>query len=456
MDSVVDFLNSNESTISAIVSLLTLSAAVWGAIQLAVLPLLGATFRSSDDDTAATALRPVNLFSALLNRGLDPLAELEEQIAVRTLNLSLLLMAGFSLIWLVATLISPTTVMLTIINFIVFSLAVSAFNLSSSGRLGLARWLLLFDMALYWVTNIVVMGAMNGLEYFLTGLVLVPLLLFRREESRQQYIAIGMFIGALLLSLFLLSVLEYRVPASEAFISFGYYFNAAFLAVMVCLIINFYNNVAANSFSELEEQEFKSEELVKSILPEYIATKISNHETMVADWHREATVLFATVYGFESLYRRVSAAQLMELLSQVFVEFDHLVTEYGVDKVNTLGTNYVAATGIGADEKADHEKLAQVALGMRDVVRNLSVAVDHSFRLRIGICTGDVISGVIGEARPSLDVWGETVELANSMRDAALDNTIVVNEAARWRLRERFELSPLSSDVPSYLLERAK
>jgi len=454
--SVVDFLNNNEATISAIVSLLTLAAAVWGVVQLALLPLVRAMQRGSDDDKPAAALKPVNPFSALLNRGLDPLAELEEQIAVRTLNLSLLATAGFSLTWLILTLISPATVILTIISFIVFSIAVSAFNLASSGRLGLARWLFLFDIVLYWMTNIVVMGAMNGLEYFLTGLLLLPLLLFRREESRQQYMAISMIIGALLFSLFLQSVLEYRVPASEAFITYGYYFNAAFLAVLVCLVLNFYNNVAANSFSELEEQELKSEELVKSILPEYIATKISNHETIVADWHREATVLFATVYGFESLYRRVSAVQLVELLSQVFVEFDHLVTECGVDKVNTLGTNYVAATGIGPDEKADHEKLAQVALGMRDVVSNLSKAVDHSFRLRIGICTGDVISGVIGEARPSFDVWGETVELANSMRDAALDNTIVVNEAARWRLRDRFELSALSSDVPSYLLERAK
>ena len=144
----------------------------------------------------------------------------------------------------------------------------------------------------------------------------------------------------------------------------------------------------------------------------------------------------------------------MELLSQVFVEFDHLVTAHGVDKVNTLGTNYVVATGIGPDESPNHHQLAEVALGMREIVSNLSTAVNHPFRLRIGICTGDVVSGVIGESRPSFDIWGETVELANSMRDAAVDGTIVVNEAARWRLRDGFELEELSGDAPGYLLKR--
>lgn len=456
MDRVLAFLNESETTISAIVGLLTLSVAMWGVVQLALLPLI-ASMRGTGGDAEATDSPSAGLFSTLLNSGLDPLAELDVQIAVRTLNLAVLFTACFVLAWLVATLTSSDTVVLTFINFIVFLLAVISFNLMSSGRLGPARWLFLFDLALYWITNIVVMGVMNGLEYFLAGLVTLPLLLFRRDESRQQYIAVAMMVTAMLLSLYLESVIVYRVSASEAFVTLGYYVNAAGLAALSCLVLNFYNNSAANSFSELEDQKLKSDELVQSILPDYIAAKVSDNETTVAYWHNEATVLFATVYGFGSLYRRVSAVQLVELLSQVFVEFDHLVTRYGVDKVNTLGTNYVVATGIDSSEKVDHESLARVALGMRDIVTGLSEAVNHPFRLRVGICTGDVVSGVIGEQRPSFDVWGETVELANSMRDTAIDNTIVVNEAAWWRLREQFELRALPGQRSSgYLLEGIK
>jgi class 3 adenylate cyclase len=454
VDNILGFLNANEPTISAIVGLLTLVAAVWGVIQLAMLPLVSALQSAGSRDSPEADSRHFNLLSTLLNSGLDPLAELDEQIAGRTLNLALLVISGFSLAWLAATLFSPATVVLTIINFSVFILAVIAFNLQAAGKQGAARWLFLVDIAFYWATNIVVMGTMAGLEYFLAGLLIFPLLLFRRDENRQQYIAIGMMIGTLFLSLYLQSVVSYRVPAPEAFVTTGYYVNAVFLALSVCVALNFYNNAAANSFSELEDQKLKSDKLVRSILPDYIAERVARHETTVADWHREATVLFAAVYGFESLYQRVSAVQLVELLSQVFVDFDNLVTQHGIDKVNTLGTNYVAATGIDAADRAEHEQLAEVALGMRKTVSNLSAAVSHPFRLRIGICTGDVVSGVIGEARPSFDVWGETVELANSMRDAALDNTIVVNEAAFWRLRNAFELTELPGDKPGYLLKR--
>jgi class 3 adenylate cyclase len=35
-----------------------------------------------------------------------------------------------------------------------------------------------------------------------------------------------------------------------------------------------------------------------------------------------------------------------------------------------------------------------------------------SIRLRIGICTGPVVAGVIGRSRFAYDLWGETVNLA--------------------------------------------
>ena len=457
MPDMLAFLQNNEPTISAIVGLMTLIAAAWGFIQLALLPLVRSLRFSSGEEreVADTSLR-LNLFSTLLDNGLNPISELDEQIAVRTLNLCLLIVVVFALGWLVVTLSSPETVILTIVNFSVFLIAVVAYNFQTAGAHTMARWLFLIDIAFYWVTTIVVMGPMNGLEYFLAALLILPLILFRREEKRQQFTAVVLMVAALILALYLQGVLPIEVDTSQNFVIFGYYVNAVFLGVIVCISLNFYSNSAANSFLELEDQKLKSDALVRSILPDYIAEKLANHETTVADWHKEATVLFATVYGFETLYQRVSAVQLVELLSQVFVEFDHIVTARGVDKVNTLGTNYVAATGIDASEEADHVGVAEVALEMEEVVRLLSETVDHHFSLRIGICTGPVVSGVIGEARPSFDIWGQTVELAHSMRDAAMDNTIVVNDAANWRLRSHFDLQVLGGEPPRYLLEQRK
>jgi class 3 adenylate cyclase len=162
--------------------------------------------------------------------------------------------------------------------------------------------------------------------------------------------------------------------------------------------------------------------------------------------------LFATVYGFQDLARKVSAVQLVELLSQIFLEFDQLIEKYGVEKVNTLGANYVAATGIGESKQPDHAALARLAIGMREVVTHVSASVKHPFSLRIGMSTGQVVSGVIGDARPSFDIWGETVELANSLRGSAMANSIVINEASYWRLRDQFEVEAMQGDQGRFLL----
>ena len=64
-----------------------------------------------------------------------------------------------------------------------------------------------------------------------------------------------------------------------------------------------------------------------------------------------------------------------------------------------------------------------------------------------------MVSGVLDRARPSFDIWGETVELANSMRDSAHANTIASNEAAFYRLNNQFEFKfPDSSSAHHILL----
>ena len=123
-----------------------------------------------------------------------------------------------------------------------------------------------------------------------------------------------------------------------------------------------------------------------------------------------------------------------------------------MEKINTLGTNYVVATGVDEDSRPDHLALARVAVGMRDVVARVSRSVNHSFVLRAGLSTGQVVSGVIGDARPSFDIWGETVELANILRGSALENTVVVNEACFWRLRDAFDFVSMQGADGRYLL----
>ncbi len=454
MNELLSLLKANEPLISAAVGLVTLVAALWGFFQFALLPWFTA-LRSGppSDESAQHAIGRFRLWASLVDRGLDPHADLIEQVSVRTLNATILFVVAAALLWLVITLVSGNMLILCIVNFSAFLLAVAAYNLQAAGHSDAARWLLMCDLALYWGANIVLMGTGVGLEYFLGGLVVLPVLLFEKEKKRQAYLAIALFLLTLPAAIALQGFIAVTLPSSYIETLPGYYYvNAVVLAVLVFGILFSYNRSADDSFRQLEDQKQQSDELIHKILPAYIAEKVSAEDSTVASWHSEASVLFATVHGFEKLYKRISAVQMVELLSQLFAEFDGLLELHGVEKINTLGTSYVAAIGIDPEATAAHSELLTVAMGMREVVDRLSAAIEHPFTLRVGISTGDLVSGVIGEARPSFDVWGKTVDMADSLRDSALGGGIVVNEAAFWRLRKRFSFEPWGNDQACYLL----
>lgn len=461
-DELLSWLGYNEPVISAFVGLFTLLAGIWGVLGLRMHHRTQSRTLQSNalvkEGSISTSLRRPGFFSTLLNLGLDQRSELEDRISIRTVNIALLALLLINFTWVVMSLFSRHTLYLTVINGAVFIIGLSIYGLQLNGRTGLARWTYFALTAAYWILVMVFVGSMRSVEYYLPLLLMLTILLFGKRESWKIIIALGILLLSFAVAVYLqqvippLSMLD-NLPMLD---TVAYYVNLALLSITIFLVVNFYNSLAASSFHNLEEQKLRTDELVNSILPEYVAGRIGNDEAVVADWHSEATVLIATVVGFDSLSERISAVHLVELLGDVFVQFDDLVKEYGIEKVNTLDTTYVVASGIGESGDPDHRAVAAFALAAMKVVRDFGNALGHPLAFRAGISTGQVVSGVIGDARPCFDIWGNTVELANSMRDSAVDNSIVVNEPAYWRLKEYFDFAEIESSEGNQLLIREK
>lgn len=196
----------------------------------------------------------------------------------------------------------------------------------------------------------------------------------------------------------------------------------------------------ARQHRALEREQDRSERLLLNVLPQPVAERLKEHEGIVADACPAVTVLFADLVGFTPLAERLPAPQLVALLDRIFARWDALVAELGLEKIKTIGDAYMVAGGIPV-ARADHaEAIADLALAMGPELGRCATEAGRELQVRIGIDSGPVVAGVIGRAKFSYDLWGDTVNTASRMESHAALGMIQVSERAYERLRRHFEL----------------
>jgi class 3 adenylate cyclase len=184
---------------------------------------------------------------------------------------------------------------------------------------------------------------------------------------------------------------------------------------------------------EAAHERERSERLLLNILPAPIAERLKENEGPIADHHAEATILFADIAGFTAMSTSMPADELVTMLNAVFTGFDQLARRHGVEKIKTIGDAYMAVAGL-PEAAPDHaERIAELALDMR---------AQSSLPIRIGIDTGPVVAGVIGESKFIYDLWGDAVTTASRMESHGVPGEIQVTEAVHDRLAGSYDFAP--------------
>jgi guanylate cyclase len=184
-------------------------------------------------------------------------------------------------------------------------------------------------------------------------------------------------------------------------------------------------------------QRAQIEQLMLRVFPESVAAALGENLS-VADEFDEASILFADIQGFTVMASELDPTEIVTLLNEVFSVFDELVDEYGLEKIKTVGDCYMVAAGV-PDPRPDHAT-ALVAFGLR--IQELIAEREFCGRrlqFRIGINSGPVIAGIVGQKRFLYDLWGDAVNLASRMESHGTPGAVQITRATYERVGDVFE-----------------
>ena len=177
--------------------------------------------------------------------------------------------------------------------------------------------------------------------------------------------------------------------------------------------------------------EARADELLTNAIPASIAARLRRGERRIAEAYPETSIVFADIVGSTTWAHDTPPAEVVDLLDALFTRFDDLADRFGLEKVKTIGDAYMAVAG-APEPRPDHAVVAvELALAMVDAVTDISATAGIPMEVRVGVGTGPVVGGVIGQRRLQFDLWGDPVNLASRMESSGLPGRVQIAASTR-------------------------
>lgn len=217
-----------------------------------------------------------------------------------------------------------------------------------------------------------------------------------------------------------------------------------------CRLDFLWKNKFKKEREEIETMENLNRVLLENVLPAHVAehflARSLKNEELYHQSYDCVCVMFASIPDFKEFYTESDVnkegLECLRLLNEIIADFDDLLSKpkfSGVEKIKTIGSTYMAATGLSAIPSQEHTQeperqymhigtmveFAYALVGKLDAINKHSF---NDFKLRVGINHGPVIAGVIGAQKPQYDIWGNTVNVASRMDSTGVLDKIQVTE----------------------------
>ncbi len=214
--------------------------------------------------------------------------------------------------------------------------------------------------------------------------------------------------------------------------------NTAVVSAVTFVLLLYFTGQKDEAFRLLDQEQQRSEGLLLNVLPKDIAALLKDGSRTIADHFDAVSILFADVVGFTTLTAKMAPGEMVGLLNEFFSYFDSLVEKYGLEKIRTIGDNYMVAAGVPRPRNDHADALARMALEMIEYCSSRATVADVPLQFRIGMNSGPTVAGVIGHKKFQYDLWGDAVNTASRMESHGVPGKIQVTRETYDLIKDDF------------------
>ena len=269
-------------------------------------------------------------------------------------------------------------------------------------------------------------GSLGGAHYYFVSALVMAIIL--SGKTSRSIVAVLLFGGAAVALL----LVEYTHPelirqfTSRRDRLLDVSGNLVFAQIFTAAIVQVLSR-------NLNQERRKSDQLLRNLLPESIATELKRTEKVQPVDYESATVLFTDFVGFTQIAESFTPQELIAELDRCFSEFDEIARRHCLEKIKTIGDAYMAVAGVPTKNRTHAIDCVLASLEIVRLVsglRNKSITEGRPYwDIRIGINSGELVAGVVGNEKFSYDVWGDTVNTASRCESSGIPGRVNISSS---------------------------